>query len=247
MGWLVEHEAEGVLCLADALAQVGKRSHGLSVGGTALLDCGTVDGTELVHGLHRLKVALEHVGGLFRNLQLAVEHQQGIVCIGHVGYELRLHGLLLVLRLPQCDLGVALGVEQLAEEVYLPAGINRKRVSLACLVAVPAGNGALGRERKLGGIGKARREESSASLVYAEHSTAQVGVVGQGLFDERLQLRVGKHLAPRQVAEIGRIRSQGVVHHRRVPVEALGHDVFGSIVCFVDVATAQQGSGTHQG
>ncbi len=74
------------------------------------------------------QVLFQNLDGAFGDLQLAVEHQQGVVHIGYAGNDLRLNGLFVELRLLQANLCLSLRVQQLTEEVDLPACCDRQRI-----------------------------------------------------------------------------------------------------------------------
>ena len=86
----------------------------------------TVRHSSFFHGFYGFEVAFQNIAGGFADLQLAVEHQQGVVHIGYVGDYLRLYGLLVELCLLQGNLCLALGVQQLAEQVDLPTCRHRE-------------------------------------------------------------------------------------------------------------------------
>ena len=71
--------------------------------------------------LARSPGSFQYLDGAFGDLQLAVQHQQGVVHVGYAGDDLRLNGLFVELRLLQANLCLSLRVQQLTEEVDLPA------------------------------------------------------------------------------------------------------------------------------
>ena len=139
------------------------------------------------------------------DLQLAVQHQQGVVHVGYAGDDLRLNGLFVELRLLQANLCLSLRVQQLTEEVDLPACGDGQGVDLCSLSLVPAADGSLRRQGKHRSIGKAGRHQCGLCLFHVQGGTAQVTVVGECLLDKCLQLRVCEHFSPRQITEVGRI------------------------------------------
>ena len=56
---------------------------------------------EMQHGFHGFHVLFQDLGSLLSDLQLAVEHQQGVIHIGYIGNHLCLYGLFIELRLFQ--------------------------------------------------------------------------------------------------------------------------------------------------
>ena len=179
----------------------------MSVGSAALLygsRSGSVDAC-IFHGLHGLQVLFQNLDGAFGDLQLAVQHQQGVVHVGYAGDDLRLDGLFVELRLLQANLCLSLRVQQLTEEVDLPACGDGQGVDLCSLSLVPAADGSLRRQGKRRSIGKTGRHQCGLCLFHVQGGTAQVTVVGECLLDKCLQLWVCEHFSPRQITEVGRI------------------------------------------
>lgn len=130
---------------ADIGTYVRQRSQNLCIGGAALFyGCfrRTID-AGIFHGLHGFGILLHDVGRTFRDFQLAVQHQQCIIQVGCIGNQLYSGVLLVSLGLFQSRFGHTLGIQQLAEEVNLPAGGYRQGVGLCGFSFVPAGDSTL--------------------------------------------------------------------------------------------------------
>ena len=241
LGRLAEHERERVLGLAYLPLQVGSLGkHRVVIGLGAADACRVVACAQLLEPLHHVPCLLGDARHLVHYLQLAVEHQQSVVHVGYVGNDLGLYHKLVILGGKQGRLGTALLREQVAEQVKAPARLHRKRVSLGRLAAVPRRERALRREGERRHKGQLGGRELCLDHLHVEGSVEQVDVVLQTLLYQRLQLRVGEHLAPRQVAEIGGVaHSQRVAYRRRVTHKASGVDV-GALVFVVESAAAQE-------
>ena len=156
-------------------------------------------------------------------LKLTVEHQQGIIHIGHIGDELGLHHELIVLHTEKLHLCAALYIEDITKEIDCPRCRHRQRVNLGCLVAIPLRNGSLRCECHRRQEGQLSHCELRLNHLDVEGTVQVVGIVCECSLDERLQLRVGKYLTPRQIAERGSIRHCERVSVRlHVAYESLG-------------------------
>ena len=92
--------------------QGGTHLHNRCLGGHA----------RLFHRLHHTDILAIDAYSLRRNIYLAIQHQQGIVGVCDAANQLRTNSLTAVLTLQVGRTLPAGGVQQLAEQVDLPAG-----------------------------------------------------------------------------------------------------------------------------
>ena len=148
-------------------------------------------------------------------------------------------GHLVVLHGQQLHLGGALLRQDIAEEVERPAGSNRYGVGLG-------GDRRVGVQRRICTHGRGAADGDSrqeGQLSGGEHGfvhldvegcVEQVGIVGQTLVDERLQLGVGEDAAPGQVAEGGSVLDgQRVTVGQGVAYESLSLDILRALVLII--------------
>ena len=91
-------------------------------GGTHLYDSRLGGHACLFHRLHHTDILLIDTYGLCRDSYLTIQHQQGVVGVGNAADQLRTNRLAAILTL---EVGRPLptrGVQQLTEQVDLPAG-----------------------------------------------------------------------------------------------------------------------------
>ena len=185
------------------------------------------------------------MGHVVENLELTVEHEEGVVHIGHTCHQIGLHHHLVVFYPQELHLCGALLREEVAEEVNGPTGSHGQLVGLRGGIAVPRRDGTRRRE------GELRQECQPCHLelvfchLHVEGGVQQVGVVVEGLLDEDLQLGVGEHAAPRQIAEgdgVG-LRHQGIGERHVVADDSLGVHLR-ALIFLVESATGHKG-GSH--
>ena len=138
MSLLTEQQRETVLCLSDLSFEIFLLCLYAQIVGLGTLHGGRAHPSyRLVldfHDLPRVLGEFLHVGD---DLQLLVEHEQGIVHISHIGDELGLHSHLIVLGLKHGDLSGTLGGCEVAKEVGIPAGTDGQLVGLDGFVVIP--------------------------------------------------------------------------------------------------------------
>ena len=200
----VEQQRHRVLHLADLLAQVYGLGLHLIVAGLGTLHARRAGASQFLLQLHHVPGLLDeslHVGD---DGQLLVEHHERVVEVGHAADDVGLHGHLIVFRGQQLHLCRALLREDVAEEVDVPAGCDGQLVGLRrrCTIHLHAADGALRGEGYAGQEGQLGHLEHVLHHLHVERCVGQVGIVVECRLDEALQLRVGEHLAPGQVAEV---------------------------------------------
>ena len=141
--------------------------------------------------------------------------QQGAIVIlaCYVRHKVHLHRLPISLAAFHEHFLLHFGVLQFAEQVNLPACLQRQRVGLRRTFAAETAYSGTWRECKRRQVGKACRLERGLSLAYAQARHIQVGVVGESALYQPLQLTVGKHLAPRVAVERISFSGIGRCHH----------------------------------
>ena len=237
---LAEQERERVLHLTDLSFQVhGLCLHAVVVGLCALHACAAC--ASQVHlQFHHLPSVLGELGHIVDNGHLAVEHEQGVVHIGHSADYIGLDHHTVVFHAEERHLCAAFLREQVSEEVYAPAGRDGQLIGLGGLIAVPRGDGARGREGKGGHEGQFGGHELCLYHLHVESGIEQVGIVVECRFYEVLQLRVGEDTAPGQVAEAGGVyRHEGIGERYIVAYEPLGIDI-GALIFIVQAASRHQ-------
>ena len=111
-----------------------------------LVDGGAVGLAVLPQGLFGIERLMPQAVGHGEYLQLAVEHLQQVVLLGHGGYQIGTHGLLLHLSLQHHGLGSTLLVGDGTKDVDVHRQLQRQVVGLVHSTAVEAGQRALGGE-----------------------------------------------------------------------------------------------------
>ena len=199
---VADEQTQRVLCLTNLAQQIGLLGQHRIVVRLSWLDgwC-TVTQSEIVHLLHSLPSILGQSFHIVNQLHLLVEHQQSIIHVGDVGDEVGLDRYLIILQLEQRHLGTALLREQVAEEVYHPAGCNRHRVSLGGSLTIPGSDGSLRSESQ-------RRHECQLGTLqllfcylHVQSRIEEVDIVVQSLLNDWLELRIGKDTAPRDIGK----------------------------------------------
>ena len=125
---LSDEQTEGILGRANLTSEVvGLRLCG-QIGSLSTLYAGRANTTECELLLHHLPRLLSHIAHLGNDSQLLVEHQQGVVGIGDAADNLCTDCHLVVFHAQQLHLGRTLLRQDVAEEIYSPAGSHRNRV-----------------------------------------------------------------------------------------------------------------------
>ena len=239
---LSDEQRQLVLHLADLAADVGSLCLYTIVGSLGALHAGRAGASQVHLQLHHVPRILGEASHTVDNLHLPVKHEQRVIEIGNATDDVGLYHRLVVLCGQQLHLGAALLVEQVAEEVDIPASRDGQRVRLGGGSTVERGDGALRCERQRGDEGQFGHLQGLVHHFHIECGIEQVGVVGQSALDEALQLRVGEDAAPRHVAETGGIfHGQGVGKRHGVAHQSLGVHL-GALIFVVESATAQQSS-----
>ena len=239
---VADEKTQGVLCLANLTHQVGLLSqHSIVVALGSLHGSSSITNLGILQHLHGLPGILGQSCHIVNQLHLLVEHQQGIIHVGDVGDEVGLYRHLIVLQLEQSHLGTALLREQVAEEVNHPAGSYRHAVSLVGSLTIPGRDSSLRRE------GQRRHECQLGTLqlllchLHVQSRIEQVDIVVQSLLDDRLELRVGKDAAPRDVGEGSSILySQSICIRSYIANDAAGLHIRTLILSVESLAAAQR-------
>ena len=154
--------------------------------------------------LHRLDAFLPDCRCLVENLQLALEHCDGVVAVCHSTDYLRAHCLTICLCLKHRRLGVALVVEQLSEHVDFPACGSRDGVRPRVFRYFRASIGsrsAIGCQSHARQIAELGALQLSFGDIHIQTGVLKIDIAVESYLNERLQLRVGKHLFPFHIAE----------------------------------------------
>ena len=134
---LAEKQRERILCLANLTLEVGSLSlHRVHIS-FCTLHAGLLHTTQFLLNLHDVPCLFSQLGHVRYHLQLFVKHEQSVIHVGDVGYDLGLYHQLIVLRGEQRHLSRTLYVEQIAEEVDAPRCCDGQLIGLCGLVAVP--------------------------------------------------------------------------------------------------------------
>ena len=240
---LVEQQAHGVLQFAYLLADRQLLPLHAIVAGLGTLHAGAA-GTSQFH------LQFHHVPGLFGQRlhvgddgQLLVEHHQRVVEVGHATDDVGLHGHLIVLGSQQLHLGRALLRQDIAEEVYVPRGLDGQLIGLRRRSAVHLhpGDGTAGSDGDRRQEGQLGHLEHVLHHLHVEGCVTQVDVVLQCLLDERLQLRVSEHLAPGKVAEVlVTVDLQRITIADDVAHQSRGVQILGTLIFVVESAAGKQ-------
>ena len=92
--------------------------------GTGGLHGGLHSTAEVLLRLHHLEGVGGELGCRAGELELAVEHQQRVVAVGHARDDTATDELLVGLSTEELGLCRAGGIQQRAEEIHLPAGLH---------------------------------------------------------------------------------------------------------------------------
>ena len=242
MSLVTDEKTQGVLCLTNLTHQVSLLSqHCIVVALGSLNRSSAITNLGILQHLHGLPGILGQTFHIVNQLHLLIEHQQGIIHVGDVGDEVGLYRYLIVLQLEQSHLGTALLREQIAEEVYHPAGSNRHRVSLGGSLTIPGSDGSLRSERQ----GWHECQLSTLQLLFChlhiQSRIEEVDIVVQSLLDERLKLRVGKDTAPRDIGEGSSILySQSICIRSYIANDTAGLHIRTLILSVESLAAAQR-------
>ena len=192
-----------------------------------------------LHLLPGLLRQLLHIGD---DLHLTVEHQQRIIEIGDAGDDVALHHRLVVLSSKELHLGTTLHREKIAEKIDIPAGRDGQRIALCGCSTVERLEGSLRTQGDRGQESQFGNLQSLVDHVDIEGSIQQVGIVVKSLLDERLQLRIGEHTAPRQITKrSGILYGEGIGHRHRIAHQSLR--VYRRTIIFVIESAARQQQG----
>ena len=138
MGLLTEQQRETVLRFTDLSFEIFLLCLHAQIVGLGTLHGGRAHtGDRLMLYLHDFPCVLGELLHVGNDLQLLVEHQQGVVHVGHIGDELGLHSDLIVFGLKHRDLGGTLGGSEVAKEIGIPTGADRQLIGLGRLAVIP--------------------------------------------------------------------------------------------------------------
>ena len=181
-----QQDRERILDLPYRAVQLDVRGLYLMQGSPHLYDRCLCGHTRLFHRLHHTDILLIDTYGLCRNIYLAIQHQQGEVGVGYAADQLRTNRLTAILTL---EVGRPLptrGVQQLAEQVDLPAGRTRNTVGLCGVGPIVAIQFALPRDVDGGQIGQTSGGQQSLRLLHTQDSRLHIHIVRQSLLDQSL-------------------------------------------------------------
>lgn len=122
-GASLQEGRQGIFRFADALLDVGDGSHYLCIGSLLCAKAADV-GRSFRKCLYGFSITFQYLSRSLSDLQLAVEHKQGIIHVGNVGNNLCLYSLAISLCLFQGDLCILFGVQQLPEQVYCQLAVT---------------------------------------------------------------------------------------------------------------------------
>ena len=184
-----------------ATLDIGRRPQALGRACGHLVDGRGIGLTILIECLLRLERGVPEAVGLSEDVKLAVEQQEIVVLLGDGTDEVRAHGLLAQLGLQEHGLGGALLTGDGTEHIDIHRQLQGQRVGLREGTLVEAGECALWSEVKRRQIGHLGHLQRSLALLDSDAGRVQVGIVGQHLIDQCLEVRVGEELAPRHLCQ----------------------------------------------
>ena len=125
---LGQQQRKAVFHLTDLFFQVDNGILHFVISSFHLRDCRFISQTGIHQSLRRCHCLFPAGSGLPRNGQLFIQHQQGIIVIGDVGYQTGVDRLLIVLALGISGFRLPFGIAEFTEDVQLPTGRNRQSI-----------------------------------------------------------------------------------------------------------------------
>ena len=247
---LAEKKAKAVLRFANASKKFRFGSLKFNEVGLRLRHSSVVGHTAFAHGFHHFYVALPQGDGAARSSQLGIEHLERIIEIGHTADDCGLGGLVGCLGQQEVGLGKTAIAADRTPRTEVPVDSQWEGVGLGSLAKVERGDATLRCEGYGGQPFKASNAQAFFGLTDSNLGLLEVKIIGDGLVNEGLQLRLGENFAPRHCAEIdgvGLSRNK-LVKTGGIAIERLNlFKRFGSLIVLDNVATYKQQAATKYG